>query len=862
MPSQAIDEMIAKSHREPLLREWLRSYVLSNISAEKSWNLKNEISSLSRELFRENFRILSADQQDKLSDKEFLAAYIKKLRDLSAGFEAELRTKALKASAMIENFGLTDEMFYQKGRGVASFVRSHASGTVREPNQYVRAALGAEPRWFSAKRDPRLEEALTAGFGKAVADLVTYYDIGIVTYNTAASVLSDIYTLGILSDVLFNVRSITASGNIFLLSDTGEFLSLITGAAQTPFIYEKTGNRYETFMIDEFQDTSVIQWRNFSPLIENSMSEGNDNLVVGDVKQSIYRWRNSDWKILGRDLAGLVDGERHLSRKLERNWRSRTNIISFNNSLFSVLPALADAKLGTLTKGGSLTELYSGAVQIDPAGSGGGYVRIEFIEENDDLKWEEIVISLLPGYIEAVQDKGYAASDIGIIVRESRQGAMVLKALIDHRNSMPEDYNSRYNFNVVSDDSLLLSSSHAVNFIIAVLSYLNDPEDNINRALMLRSLLLARNDDRAGVINLEAGSLPKIEELIFPKAYSEFFLSLRNLSLFESAERIIGFFSLGGDINTVAYLNCFQDNMLEFAGNRNPGLPAFLDWWESSGRNKSVVLPGSQESIRILTIHKSKGLEFKVVVLPFISWNLDHKSSMQPYLWVRPSAEPFSELGIVPVKYSGTLENTFFRQEYEDEKYSSWLDNINLLYVAFTRARDVLIGFSPLKEKGAQGIAALLSESLRTDISTDNKELISLAGNFYAEKNCFEFGTIPVSEGRKEAIACRRSEDYLVTGLPGKLRLKLHGENYFSSEPAEMRKKINYGKLMHEILASVNTSADLQGTVRRLVLEGRIPEDDAAAIEQKLLDMFADPLVSEWFAPGNEILTETSIIFI
>ncbi|MCU0363633.1 MAG: UvrD-helicase domain-containing protein, partial [Bacteroidales bacterium] len=181
--SQAIDEMIGKSHKDPLLREWLRSYVLSNISADKTWNLKNEISSLSRELFRENFRILSADQQDLLSDKQFLAAYIAKLRNLASGFESELRKLALKASDLISGYGLSDEMFYQKGRGVGAFVRSIASGIVKEPNQYVRAALGSDPRWFSAKSDPRLEQALSAGFGTAVSDLVEFYDRGIIHYN-------------------------------------------------------------------------------------------------------------------------------------------------------------------------------------------------------------------------------------------------------------------------------------------------------------------------------------------------------------------------------------------------------------------------------------------------------------------------------------------------------------------------------------------------------------------------------------------------------------------------------------------------------------------------------------------------------
>ena len=164
----------------------------------------------------------------------------------------------------------------------------------------------------------------------------------LMDYKTANTILSNIYALGILSDVLYNIHLITTSENSFLLSDAGEVLSLITGEDQSPFIYEKVGNRYENFMIDEFQDTSIIQWNNLKPLIDNSMAEGFDNLVVGDVKQSIYRWRNSDWKILGSILTIMVDNDRYISKPLTKNWRSRSNIIRFNNSLFTIIPAQID----------------------------------------------------------------------------------------------------------------------------------------------------------------------------------------------------------------------------------------------------------------------------------------------------------------------------------------------------------------------------------------------------------------------------------------------------------------------------------------------------------------------------------------
>ena len=192
---------------------------------------------------------------------------------------------------------------------------------------------------------PQLQSAIEGGLGKTLIEALHYYDENIVFYNSAVSVLSYIYALGILSDVLHNVHLIATSDNSFLLSDAGELLNLITREDQSPFIYEKVGNRYENFMIDEFQDTSIIQWNNFKPLIDNSMAEGHDNLVVGDVKQSIYRWRNSDWHILGTVLQSMVDSKRIFSEPLATNWRSRSNIIRFNNSIFTIIPEQVDKSL-------------------------------------------------------------------------------------------------------------------------------------------------------------------------------------------------------------------------------------------------------------------------------------------------------------------------------------------------------------------------------------------------------------------------------------------------------------------------------------------------------------------------------------
>ena len=274
---------------------------------------------------------------------------------------------------------LSDDMFYRKGQGIPAFIRNLVSGVVRCPNNYVREVENEPPRWSRDKVPLQLQNAIDNGLEKELKEVIRYFDENITNYRSAEVVLSNIYALGILSDVLVKVRQITASENNFLLSDAGHVLNLIIKEDQAPFIYEKTGNRYENFMIDEFQDTSIIQWENFKPLINNSMAEGFDNLVVGDVKQSIYRWRNSDWKILGRMENELVDNKRFISETLKTNWRSRSDIIRFNNALFSVIPGQIDEKLSGEANTLSFTRIFTGAVQDDPGNKPGGYVRIEFI---------------------------------------------------------------------------------------------------------------------------------------------------------------------------------------------------------------------------------------------------------------------------------------------------------------------------------------------------------------------------------------------------------------------------------------------------------------------------------------------------
>jgi ATP-dependent helicase/nuclease subunit A len=858
--SEAVDEMIASAAQDTKLKKWLISFVKSNLEEERDWNLKKEIIRLSEELFREKYKTLSYDERLKLENKDFLSDYINEMKEISSSFKKRLTEYGKQCQELYLEFGLSDDMFYQKGKGIPLLIKKLISGVKEPVNNYSREIMKNPPKWCTGSMSSQLEAALKAGFEDIIKEAIIFYDTNIRACKSADAILADIYTLGILSDVLLNIRQITYNENVFLLSDTGEFLYHITGNDQAPFIYEKVGNRFENFMIDEFQDTSFLQWKNFKPLIDNSMAEGFDNLVVGDVKQSIYRWRNSNWKILGVDLKKEVDNERIILKTLNTNWRSLSNIIRFNNSLFSVIPELVDDEFGTGVLPISFRELYSETVQSDPGKDSGGYVRIGFIGDDEDMRWNEKVLQLLPSIIESLQDKGYTASDIGIIVRDNKEGANVIRRIIEYSNDCDETKRRRYNYNIISNDSLLLSRSPAVNFLVAFMMVLNDPEDMISKAVMLRFYLLATGEEEAEKVTLYNESLDETSKEYFPDGYDEFMDHIRQLSLFGMTERIIGFFGLGNHASNVAYLNTFQDYVLSFTSTRSNDLQSFIEWWETTGKDKSVVFPEYHNAIRVLTIHKSKGLEFNVVILPFLSWNLDHKSFQQPVLWVTPEESPFNNLGIVPVRYKKDLSDTIFEDYYKDEKYSTYIDNINLLYVALTRARKVIYGFVPIKPRTENTIARIIKEALVSEFSFSDSSCISLREHYEDDKDIFEFGEIPVIEYEKKDILNLISSTYSVNYDMRSLKLKLHGEEYFPSESGLAYEKTDYGILMHEVFEGIITPSDIPGVIRKMVLAGKISEKDSSGFQQRITSLINNPDVADWFRPGNNVLTEAAIL--
>ena len=853
----AVDKMIDSAAVDPLVKKWLTGYVRSNIEDEKSWDVRKNIISLAAELFNEKFRLLSEEEKTKLQDKDFLTSYINEMRSISSRFEREMKNLGKKCLSIISRFNLQDDLFYYRGRGVPGFVRSLAEGIIRPPNTYVREIECNPPRWSKGETPALLMDALCSGLEESVKAAIRYYDSNVVDYNSANTILTNIYTLGILSDVLKQVRIITKDENTFLLSDTPELIYLITRKDQTPFIYEKVGNAFENFMIDEFQDTSKIQWKNFEMLIGNSMSQGFDNLLVGDVKQSIYRWRNSNWQTL-RDLNRSADNKRIKSLSLDTNWRSCENIIKFNNELFSIIPRELDFEFTGKNISSGFSELFSSVSQKDPQIKKGGYVRLEFVPDPLSGKWQEIVLDKLPEVIRTIYQKGYNPSDIGILVRDNSEGARILKKIIGYASSLPEEEKKK--FNIVSNDSLLLVNAPVVTFIVAILQVLDNPDNMIARALMLRNFLLATGKADAEKADLECDNLISYSACIFPSGYENFLNEIRFLTLWDITEKTIRFFGLGNYTYNVPYLNSFQDIIINFASGKNQGVPSFIDWWQTEGAKKSISLPEQQDAIRVLTIHKSKGLEFGVVILPFLAWNLDHKSFHSNILWVKPGTFPFSRLGIVPVRYKSDLAETIFSEDYFEEKYSAYVDNINLLYVALTRAENGIYGFAPDHATSDSRIAEVIKDAVKFNEEIPGIEKPFLFSYLNPETKVFEFGELPGCRPHLKSGENLYISHYPVSADLESLKLKLHWENYLVKSNTEVRARINYGKLMHEIFEEIISFDDIKSAVRKKVLEGELPEEDEAGIMTKITDQVNRPGIKDWFEKGNEVLNEASIL--
>lgn len=872
--TESVDRLLAdleKPESKELLG-WLIRFAEDKIESGGEWNLRREIMGLSREIFKESYK--SNDISKDLEDKKDLEEYKNHLYTIIQTTEEDAKRLGEQGISLLKCYGLKPSDFKGGSRSPLNFLEKLANGEMKPPNATFTGLANNLEGCFTKTTPSDIRQAISTvfevGLNKCICDVVAFFE-NLTTYYTAKEIVRYYYTLGILTDISRQIAAYREEKNIMLIADTTELLSKVIDGSDTPFIYEKTGTNVDHYMIDEFQDTSKMQWNNFRPLIDESLAHQKDNLIVGDIKQSIYRFRNSDWKLLDEQVQRDFTQEQLATDTLKENWRSGRHIVEFNNALFTAAPALLQAMYNETVDSSSLNEAerkefcskimsaYDRNFQLvaPPFLQKEGHVRVEFLKRAQDTEekdWKEKALEQLPTTLEQLQDNGHSLKDIAILTRTNKEAALVADTLLTYKEEHPSD---KYKYDIISDEALFINSSSAVRFLVSILRYLKNPDDKTQAAIARFSYLTC-----AKKLNTP--------ELDFPAELKAGLLSLSGLSLYEITEGVYRLFSGCFPANEQVFVQAFLDIISEFTQKENADLTRFLKWWEETGCRKTIAIPDARNAIRILTIHKSKGLGFNVVILPFGDWEIDHKPTKPVILWCEPQTQPFNTLRLVPVRYGQILSQTIFAKDYFDEKLHAYIDNLNTLYVAFTRAKEELIVFSPQPKKVNEAtgeiekissIADLLWSglSLQLEDMREGESLIDLSGSFDWENATFELGDWwkPITKEKKETKEEEIAGHSLSSVSPdNRLHLRLHGKEFFFDD-----KQRKHGMLMHEVLSKIRTAEDIIASVESYQLAGIINKEEAAALIQRLEMLLNRPEVALWYDGTGRVLNEVEILF-
>jgi ATP-dependent exoDNAse (exonuclease V) beta subunit len=648
------------------------------------------------------------------------------------------------------------------------------------------------------------------------------------------------------------------------LSDTTELLNHLISENDSPFIYEKTGTRLLHFMIDEFQDTSPLQWNNFLPLVRESLASNHFNLIVGDVKQSIYRFRNGDWRLLEDQIDRDFQPVQINHHALNINWRSEQCIVEFNNSLFARVPQLLqDVYNDSLETGdesqfakyaqSKIIEIYAQACQTIPEKkkTAQGYVKITFLRNEKGDDWKSESLKRLPLDIELLQDRGFSLSQIAILVRSNKDAVLVAESLLNYKR---EHADSKYRYDIISNEALLVANAQSVKAAIAILRHFQNPADETRRLMAMYELVRFHRAMTPGE------ALAFCNDPANAEALAEMEVRLTHISqlpLYESVEAFFAMSSEAMNENENAFVQAFLDVVLKFSADASSDLNSFLEWWDEESRSLTLFSPEGQDAIRLITIHKSKGLEFDVVLMPFVDWEVDHSSGYAEFVWCKPDREPFNELAIVPVKYKKDMANTIFREDYLREKLLSYIDNLNLLYVAFTRPKHQLICYAPKGKDNITRISDLIYRTVSEPMALSDsiKSDIDLKNYYFENENesVFEYG-IPSkieSDNKPNSIDTCKMEEWRSIPFEGRLKLRLNSIGYFNDDGSRAR-----GMLMHEIVSSIKTVSDLSGALQRRVMEGELTETEQKEVFEEITEMLSLPEVSDWYSGKYIVLNE------
>lgn len=833
----ALDKLFSELDTNTALRKWLKAFIEEKLQDGKSWNITRDILELSKELFSERLYFLDRDTVKKWSNKDFMHTYNKELDTIIFAYRKKMQTLGKQALEKIKEQMLTVSDFAYGSKGVAGFLQKLANGTIETALSTRAIKVLDNPENFYTKKTP-IEvkdkiDTIAPFLQEVLIAVETLLSEEKTTYTTSLKIKKNIHVVGIFADIARHIYTLLQDNNKMLLSESNKLLHEMIANNEVPFIYEKIGSRYHYFLWDEFQDTSQIQWANMQPLLANAIASANPCLIVGDIKQAIYRWRSGDWDILQNQVKKIFPTSTELF--LQENWRSSGRIITFNNALYSLLPSLLEKQLGAE----GITTLYADATQKqgNTDNTENGYIQLYFPSDTETDSAEDLCIKKTIDTVVELQQKGVAPQDIVLLVRTHQEALTLTSTFLDiDQSTIPQDIVLDF----ISEESLYLTASLTVRIIEIALWYYQTQEKYYEITLEH----LSRYLDNGNTLFQQWVNYTKTNKQ-----------TLKSVS--QLVAECIQIFGLTEKKNEQLFLLAIEEEIFEYETSHSGNIGAFLSWWETR-RTKAVITPGNTTSaIRIYTIHKSKGLEFEHVIIPFANQPLE-KTIQNNRFWATPSESPFNNIEKVLLSYEKSLEDTLFKNEYLAEKKNQYIDLINTIYVATTRAKQSLHLYFPKKKR--TGIGNLLELYIQ-----ENPQDSFWYNHYNQKENNWQYGSIsnktievkttsPIPQ--KITIETYINNNTLLTQLS-------NISNHFPKDSQHgilTTTPLTQGNLWHDILASIYTIDDIPVVIKRHFYKGLLSIEECNTYISHLQKLLSKKELVDYYSSKYSIQNERTIL--
>ncbi|MDD3859627.1 MAG: 3'-5' exonuclease, partial [Bacteroidales bacterium] len=857
--NSTVDILLESCNSDPQLKKDIISLVDQKIENSSKWDFRKDLRNFLKKVIESDFRNYEKEYFEFFGDKNKISQFQSILFKSKQEFENEIKKYCESISHVLKKHNLNSQDFSGKSRSIANKlsntyqklkenseleINNHFANIDVPEKWLTKAQISTEPYYSAMNELMSLAQQMKEHFELKYSD-----------YNTAIIINKHFNYAAIINSGLKTLHQYLNDEGKFLISEIPVFLSEIATNNSSSFIYEKTGSYYENFLIDEFQDTSNIQWQSFYPLLHESLSSGTEkdiNVLVGDVKQSIYAWRGGDWRLLAYRIQQIFKNY-YETKNLLDNWRSGKDIVDFNNSFFTnASNILANSinsnypeHLHSLTGDLLRNSIYNNLIQTCKKDFK-SYVNITIFDKQDKKDTSAVIRNIIK-QIEYLQEMNYKPGDIMILVRKNDEGSDIARQIIQYSQSAEAKPGIIYD--VISSDALFVSANRAVRLIISCLRYFADKNNKLafNEAAYIYYIQSKLHNDEEIIFSKDV-FFNKLENIIKPIENID-----KNISLHEIVDLIISLLELNKIDENIPFLNSFRDIIHDYCMKNPAEINNFLEYWDETGVSLNLKIPEKQNAINIISIHKAKGLAADFVFIPFCDWNMTRYNDI---IWAKTDSAPYNALPVWPVSFNNKLANSLFCDDFYIHKFQQTVEAFNMMYVAFTRARKGLfISAYDQTDNTFNSIYSVLKKVISEPEFTNVSKLIN---NRNSESGFTEYNLGEIEKIEKINEDNKYFNSYPVYLTNKQIRIK----SFFDRDKvnASSQSSIHKGIIYHKIFESITTSKDIDNAINKLFITGQIQQNEINNLSNEIKKIISSDFIKSWFDGTYKVINEAEII--